>query len=337
MIPRHQEQLKIMREGNAPDVSSGLFGYDFPADLASLVILPVPWEPTASYKKGTRNTPKKIIPASHQLDLFDPFFGNIFEKGIAWEESIYKKVNAKDKGSKTASQNIVHDINKLSDEVNNIVSDRSLYYLNQGKKVAVLGGDHSSPFGLIKALGKIHPDGFGILHIDAHHDLRYSYQGYKHSHASIMYNIITEIPQVRSLVSVGIRDFSQDEFEFAQNPNNRIHTFYWDNIFENLCNGTLYTEIVNYMINLLPKKIYISFDIDGLDSKYCPNTGTPVPGGLSFDQANLLMKKVVQSGKEIIGFDLCEVSPSPNLEDDWDLNVGSRVLYKLCGATLFEK
>ena len=94
-----------------------------------------------------------------------------------------------------------------------------------------------------------------------------------------------------------------------------------------LFEGRTWDSICREMIQELPDKVYISFDIDGLDPKLCPNTGTPVPGGFSFQQAMYLIRKVVESGREIIGFDLCEVAPGD--EGDWDANVGARVLYRL--------
>ncbi|MBQ8335468.1 MAG: arginase family protein, partial [Tidjanibacter sp.] len=87
------------------------------------------------------------------------------------------------------------------------------------------------------------------------------------------------------------------------------------------------------MVECLPQKVYISFDIDGLAAENCPSTGTPVPGGLSFNQAVYLLDKVVRSGRKIVGFDLVEVAPA-NKDDEWDANVGARMLYKLCGLIL---
>ena len=83
------------------------------------------------------------------------------------------------------------------------------------------------------------------------------------------------------------------------------------------------------MVSSLPKKVWVSFDIDGLDPKFCPNTGTPVPGGLDFYEANYVLRRLVEAGKKIIGFDLNEVAPDPQGRSDWDANVGARLLYKL--------
>jgi agmatinase len=109
--------------------------------------------------------------------------------------------------------------------------------------------------------------------------------------------------------------------------NGRIKTFYDWKLREDQYMGMSWTTICNQIIAELPSHVYISFDIDGLDPKLCPNTGTPVAGGLELQQAFYLLSKLVDSGKTIIGFDLCEVTPG---QDEWDGNVGARVLYKLC-------
>jgi len=170
---------------------------------------------------------------------------------------------------------------------------------------------------------------FGILQIDAHMDLREAYEGFKYSHASVFYNVI-QLPSVSKLVQVGIRDFCDAEHELSQNDS-RIETHTMGMIREKKFEGTSWGTYVDQLIAALPEKVYISFDIDGLDPSFCPNTGTPVPGGLQFHEATYLIKKIVTSGKKIIGFDLSEVA---GLGNEWDGNVGARILYKLCGAIL---
>jgi agmatinase len=218
-------------------------------------------------------------------------------------------------------------VNKVSEQLNLHIHSKTKKLLGDGHLVGLVGGDHSVPFGFMRALAEKHKD-FGVLHIDAHADLREAYEGFEFSHASIMYNVIKHIPQVSSLVQVGIRDLCKDELDLAD-KNPKIHTF--DDYFINneQFNGKTWAQICGNILAALPQKVYVSFDIDGLSPDNCPNTGTPVPGGLSFHQANFLLKQLVQLGKTIIGFDLCEVSPGKDSE--WDATVGARILYKLCG------
>jgi agmatinase len=177
----------------------------------------------------------------------------------------------------------------------------------------------------MQALAEKHGD-FGILQVDAHCDLRDSYEGFTYSHASIMHNAL-KIPQVKRLVQIGIRDYSVHEKEVIDTSSERIKTFFDDDIRERQYKGARWLEIVNDAIGCLPEKVYVSFDIDGLEPSLCPHTGTPVPGGLRFAEAMFLIQELALSGKKIIGFDLNEVSPSP--ETEWNENVGMRVLWNL--------
>ena len=192
-----------------------------------------------------------------------------------------------------------------------------------GKVPAVLGGDHSTPLGLMQAVAEQEGD-FGILQIDAHADLRNAYEGFTYSHASIMFNAL-KIPQLKKLVQVGIRDICQAEAVMAE-KNERIRIFYDSDLKTAAFEGKSWKEQVKEIVEELPEKVYVSFDIDGLDPKLCSATGTPVPGGFEFEEAMYLIKSVVESGRKIVAFDLCEVGPG---EDEWNGNVGARVLYRM--------
>ena len=133
---------------------------------------------------------------------------------------------------------------------------------------------------------------------------------------------------IEKLVQVAIRDYCDQEKEIINNSEGRMVVFYDRDNRRKMYEGTTWKSICDDIISQLPEKVYISIDIDGLDPKLCPNTGTPVPGGMEYEELMYLLNKVKQSGKEIIGFDLCEVSPG---DDEWDGNVGARVLYHLCG------
>lgn len=205
--------------------------------------------------------------------------------------------------------------------------------MNEGKIVGLVGGDHSTPLGYMKAIGERHGS-FGILHIDAHADLREAYEGFTYSHASIMFNALKEIPSLTRLTQVGIRDYCDAEAGMIKSDS-RIKTFFDADLATERFGGTSWKELCSRIISTLPDKVYVSFDIDGLSPDNCPSTGTPVPGGLSFNEAVFLLSELSNSGKTIVGFDLNEVAPNPDNEDDqWDANVGARVLYKLCNFAL---
>ena len=173
-----------------------------------------------------------------------------------------------------------------------------------------------------------------MLHFDAHSDTRKAYQGFTWSHASILYNALENIPEIKKVVQVGIRDFSEEEWDYCQSQKDRVSIFLDQTLKERQYSGTPFSKLAEEIVSALPEKIWISFDIDGLDPRFCPHTGTPVPGGLDFSQAVYLMNQTVDSGRKIIGFDLVEVAPDPSGVSEWDANVGARLLYKMTAAML---
>jgi agmatinase len=340
-----------MLDFNPNDVgvkNGNIFSYPHQYNDASIIILPIPWEVTVSYSAGTAAAPQAILDASSQLDFFDPFLENAYQYGAYmlkisehWmqkskqlrpkaNEYIKLLENGIDIKDNTTMLNSLNEINAACNELRQWVFEETDKILKDGKLLALLGGDHSTPLGYMQALAN-HYEDFGILQIDAHADLRNAYEGFTYSHASIMYNAI-QIPQISKLVQVGIRDLSPEEFSTTE-THEKIKTFFdWD-IKDKKFEGQTWSKIVDGIINELPKNVYISFDIDGLDRNYCINTGTPVVGGFTFDEAIYLIRKVVDSGRKIIGFDLNEVAPNEN-DFEWNANVGARVLFKLCNQTI---
>ncbi|MGN6165817.1 MAG: agmatinase family protein [Flavisolibacter sp.] len=328
----------------AGNPNNNVFGLPFSEQDARLVILPVPWEVTVSFGSGTARSAEQIMKASLQVDLFDPevpdgwkegFFLRETDKKILLKSDYLRKeaelyIDYISQGDEVANNQFMcktlKEVNEGGYFLNNWVHHQTKELLDKGKLVALLGGDHSTPLGYMKAIGEKHGD-FGIIQIDAHCDLREGYEDFVYSHASIMYNALKEIPQLKKLVQVGIRDYSQGEYAFIQQNTDRIKTYFDADIRARQFEGETFKQIVDEMIAQLPQKVYISFDIDGLDPKLCPNTGTPVQGGFETEQVFYIFKKIKQSGKQIIGFDLSEVSTS---ETCWDANVGARVLFKLC-------
>jgi agmatinase len=202
----------------------------------------------------------------------------------------------------------------------------------QGKIGGSRGRRPQYAAGLLRAQGKRHKQ-FGILHIDAHLDLRIAYEGFTYSHASIMYNALP-IKQLTKLVSVGIRDFCEQENEVFLKNKERVRIVRSADVRRQQYEGITWREQCDAIIAGLPDKVHISFDIDGLDPTLCPNTGTPVPGGFQYEEATYLLSRLVHSGRTVIGFDLVEVSPG---KDEWDANVGARLLYHLCGVLAAKK
>jgi len=326
---------------NGPgQLGSNLFGLPFDAEESEIVIIPVPWEVTVSYAGGTAFGPSSILEASLQVDLFDPDAPEAWKSGIHLleenadikEQSLVLRDRAEQHIESLASgvpqvheNELLSSIEQACENMNAFIASECEKWLSAGKIVGLLGGDHSTPLGFIQALSKHYPS-FGILQIDAHMDLRISYEGFTYSHASIMYNAL-KINQVSKLVQVGIRDYCEEEIQVMRNEGNRIKTYFDDQLKFDAYQGKLWHNQVNEIIAQLPQHVYVSFDIDGLDPKLCPNTGTPVAGGLEYHQAIYLLNALAKSGKEIIGFDLNEVAPG---EDEWDANVGARLLFKLC-------
>ena len=324
---------------NAPGKMGTLFGLPFSEDESDVVIYPVPWDVTASYHAGSSKGPQAILDASPQLDL------EIFGKEPAWKRGIFMKPIERsifdecmllrektesfrkffERGSSEEEyDDLIEEVNKSSKNLTKRIFENTLELLEK-KKVGLVGGDHSVPLGYIQALSQKH-DSFGILQFDAHMDLRESYEGFDQSHASIMFNAL-KVNAVSKLVQVGIRDFCEEELRLST-ESDRIKTFFQEYLRDSLFTGKSWDELCHEIVDTLPQKVYISFDIDGLDPSLCPGTGTPVPGGLSFDQAAYLLDQVANSGREIIGFDLCEVAPMDG-DKEWNANVGARMLYRL--------
>ena len=306
---------------------SGLFGSDTaPAD-AEVVVLGVPWEPTTSYGKGTAATPGRIVQASHQLDLYDAFLGRPVGPETAYvpPSDAWRALN--ERACAAAARGDTGAVNAASAELNAGVAEAAAAHLAAGRAVGVLGGDHSAPYGAIVAVAASGAEALGILHVDAHHDLRVAYQGFEHSHASIMHNVLSGSAAVERVVSVGIRDHSLGEHERAASEQ-RLTTFYDHDLKRARYRGRTWADLCAEIVAPLPARVYVSFDVDGLDPRFCPGTGTPVPGGLEYTEAVHLLHEVVASGRHIVGFDLSEVSAVPG-GGEWDLNVGARLLHKL--------
>lgn len=325
-----------------------IFGLPFSEEEAQLIIIPVPWEVTVSGAPGTARAADQIYKLSKQIEIYDANYPESWKKGIymlppdkkiQFKSDFLRKeaelyVDYISQGNAIEKNNFMckslKDINEGSVLLNNWVYSQCLARLHQGKQVALLGGDHSIALGYLKALAEIH-GAFGILQIDAHADLRQSYEHFKYSHANVMYNALHEIPDIKRLVQVGVRDYCEAEWRYVCNSNFRVITYLDQDMNARRYEGQFWKQIATEIIEKLPQKVYLSFDIDGLKPEFCPATGTPVAGGLDTEEALYLCKLILDSGRTLIGFDLSEIGVS---ENGWDANVGSRLLFRLSNMLL---
>jgi agmatinase len=304
-----------------------------------VVVVPVPFEATACYRRGTSAAPEAIRKESGHVDLHDSETGSPWNQGIAMEPIEPEVVEWNKQASRDALRVIgaadpddpeikaaCDRVDAVSERLNAWVRARTDALFARGAIPAILGGDHSVAYGAIEAAAERHP-GLGILQVDAHCDLRRAYQGLTWSHGSVFYNVATHVPGVAAIVQVGIRDLGECEWETAQ-KDDRITTWLHTHVGWLLAGGSPWVRLAHRMVEHLPETVWISFDIDGLDPSLCPNTGTPVPGGLSWQEALVLLRVLADTNRRIVGFDLCEVAPG---RDEWDAIVGARLLYKLAG------
>lgn len=338
-----EEKIKNFDSNGIGQLNDGLFGLPFTLDECETVLVPVPWEVTVSYGGGTAEGPQAILNASYQVDLYDPLVKDAWKKGIGMDD-ISEEVKNKSIALRSSAEKYIDalangaDANepalkKTRDQIssdckwmNAWVKNRVLHFMNQGKNVGLVGGDHSTPLGMMQAVAEKF-GGFAILQVDAHADLRNAYEGFEFSHASIMFNAL-KIKEVTKLVQVGIRDYCEEEVDLINSSEGRIKTFFDRDIKAAQYVGDSWDRICNRIVKELPEQVYLSFDIDGLDPKLCPNTGTPVAGGFETEQVLFLLEKIVKSGKKIVAFDINEVSPGKE-GDDWDANVAARLLYRI--------
>ncbi len=283
-------------------------GKDFSSyDKSAIAILSFPLEKTVSYGKGAAKGPRAILKASHYVEFYDEELDReiCFEKGIATLPSgDYAKLPLK------------KALDKIYLQTKKIIED--------GKFVVSLGGEHTVSFPIIKAHKEKYNE-FTVLQIDAHSDLRDSYEGTKYSHACVMARV-AEFTE--DIVQVGIRAQCKEEADFIKRKG--IKTFYARQIREGKYGKNWQRKIVDS----IGEKVYITFDVDGFDPSLLPATGTPEPGGLFWDETLNLLKLVAER-KEIIGFDVVELAPSkahPASEF-----IAAKLVYKLINYAFMRK
>ena len=309
---------------------------------ADLVLISAPWSATVSYGGGTDKGPELIRTASHQLDFFNPLFQCSYNEKIHFEknDSIIESLNSQvlnwmKKSKEKKSPQFYENINQASQSVLDWLYEKSSHIFRQNKIPALAGGEHSVSEGIVSFIGDKFKGDFGILHIDAHADLRTAYQGFKHSHASVMRNILNLKQAPKKLIQVAVRDFCESEYKQIK-EDKRIHCYFDEEISSRIFEGEKWAVICKEIIARLPQQVYVSLDVDGLSWNYAPGTGAPVPGGLSFNQVLYLLAEIKIQKKKLISFDVVETSAGgENLAlAKWNGNVSARLIYYLSGLAL---
>lgn len=336
---------------------AGLFGLSSPKEECRVRVLGVPFDATTSYRKGAARGPAAVLAASHQVDLFDPAQARWpGGDGRPWAAGIHLEIDAQveawNREARPLAESVIEvggriegrpeleaaraRVDELGAAVDARVHGWTRLVLASGGLPVVLGGDHSVPSGAMRAAADAHP-GLGLLHFDAHADLRVAYEGFTWSHASILHNVLDRNPDISRSLSVGLRDVGEREFEAVEASDGRIGVL-WDHDWaRHRAAGLDLGELARRELEPLPEELWLTIDVDGLDPALCPNTGTPVPGGLAWGEMMLWLEVLAESGKRVVGLDLCEVSPGEEPaadEDSWDAIVGARLLYKAIGAAL---
>ena len=281
---------------------NGFLGYDADNNFdPKVIVVPFGLEKTVSYGGGTKNGPKEIIKASHQVELFDEELN----------KEPHKEIGIKTIKPFAIKTNIKQALDQLSEINKKIIAEN--------KFPLVFGGEHSITPGSIEPIVKKYEE-LILLHFDAHADLRESYQGEKYSHASAIKRCL-DFENVK-VVSFGIRNLSKPEMDFYNNNRDRIEIFWgkdkknWD------------LSLINKFFE--NKTVYITFDVDGFDASIMPATGTPEPGGLLWEDVLPIIKKVCQISN-VVGADINELAPIKNF-DSYNFLV-AKLAYKILGYT----
>lgn len=340
--------IKFDPNGVIPD-NGNYFGMPLEPEQAALVLISAPWDTTVSMRAGSSYAPDAIIEASRRIDFYEPLAPNSWRKGIATLPVDYsiqdlshrmrseaeRVIKVHENMGSTAFDHLVYErslrrVNEASAEVNANIYAQARQWLMKDKIVGLVGGDQSTAYSLIRAAGERHSS-IGILHIDSSCDLKPAHQGFEHSHSSVMYNVLRDVPEVKKLVSVGVRSFSPAEWERAESDE-RIQLYTGQSLFNERFEGVNWSDTCQRIVDDLPEKVYLSFDIDGLTIECSPNTGSIISGGLRFPEVVYLINRVVESGRHIIGFDLTEVVPA--IDCKTDATIAARLLFNICSLAL---
>lgn len=271
------------------------------SESSRVVIVPVPYEATTSYGKGTRKGPSAMLEASQQVELFDDeLWTEPYKIGIQTAEPVIMKP-------------VTAETEKPFDELRRAVSP----FIEFGKFPIILGGEHSLSLGAVAACADRYPD-LSILQIDAHADCRDSYEGNPYSHASVSYHIYQGLPNP-IITQVGIRNISAGEVSWLEQEKPKINIFW-----------ARHQDKWNFheIISTLSDNVYLTIDLDGLDSGIMPSTGTPEPGGMDWYQLMELIKLLCVR-KNVVAADIVELAPIKGLHAPDFL--AAKLIYKIIG------
>ena len=304
---------------------------------AAVRMFAVAYDATVSSSDGTAHAPARILEESRQLDVCLPNLERPWEIGFDWQPLL--GVWSQEAGSDRlhAAEIIDHleqrkpqtaYLEQLYERITNHQS--SLYTalklaveeaISEAVFPVVVGGDHSVPLGAYQACASFGE--FGIVQLDAHMDLRKAYEGFSFSHASIMHNAL-KLDNLVQLHQVGIRDWCPTELERSHAEGPRVLTVFMHQLQDRKLEGEAFAKTTHAIVDALPAQVWLSIDVDGLDPAFCPTTGTPVPGGLSFAEARYLLLAIIHSGRRILGLDVVETGNAA-----YDANVSARLIYEL--------
>ena len=342
------ERMKFDPNGAIPD-NGNYFGIPLEPEEAALVLISAPWDLSLKVRNGSSFAPDAIIEASRSVDFFEPMAPDSWRKGIATVPIDYtiqdmshrlrsdaeRIVKVHEKQGGTTFDNLVYErslrrVNEGFQALNDNIYKQSQTWLSEGKIVGLVGGDQSTAYGHIRAVAE-HHGSLGVLHIDSSCNLKSCHQGFEFSHASVMHNILRDVPQVERLVGVGVRAFSPEEWQRAEGDP-RVKLFTGQSIWSRHFEGVLWSTICNEIVESLPQNVYVSLDVNGLTVECSPHNGMVVAGGVRFPEVIYLLGKIVDSGRKIVGFDLSEVVP--DMDDKTDAAIASRLLYNICSMAL---
>lgn len=310
---------------NSAPEGSGLFALPYSIEDSSVVIVPVAWDATSSQARASSGAPQAVYAASQYVELFDPRLGAIHDRGICMEAPVAEiaTLNRRAIAMQYSGSFRGDELTEPCERLNRLVATQVSSHLTAGRRVGLLGGDHASSYGAIEAHLARHAD-MGILQIDAHCDLRCGFDEIVYSHASVMYNVIERLGP-GALVQVGVRGLCDFESDYIRHSDS-VRVFFDAEIHRLRSEGRTWAAICGEIAAPLPREVYVSLDVDGLEPSSCPGTGTPVPGGLTYNDVVYLLHHIRDSGRDIVGFDLVEVGAN-----DFDANIAAHLLYQLCG------
>lgn len=335
-------QQKYTGRSSAPDdgspgVRGVLFGLPVLPVCADVIVMPVEWGVTVSGVPGTHAASHRIIEASVQLDTYH--FGRGVELGgrvaalPACSEIATKNrellssagLLLRGAGENTTYEpgQVARQLDLASEWMLGRVSADASYWLSRGKKVCLLGGEHTVMVGLLGAVAEKYACPLGLLFFDAHVDMRERFAGLRYSHASTLHLALQVLPPGSKVVCLGARDISEREAQ-RLHANSDIKVVSWYQWVRARHGGSLH-QLVREVVGSLPERVYVSVDVDVFDGCLGLCTGTPVAGGILYDEFVVLLEEVVASGREVVAADLCEA----NVRDEREAAAVARVLWEL--------